>query len=242
MTAPPSHPPARRRGGRAARLAEGGRAAGDPGVLSDSDLAERQVELRKGSGETLVIACGALAREILALIEANGLSGLDVTCLPALLHNRPEQIPERVRATIRGARAAGYRRVLIGYGDCGTGGGLDRVCAEEGVERLPGAHCYAFFSGVAAFEGREEIDAFYLTDFLVRQFDVLVWRGMGLDRDPSLRAVYFKHYARVVYLAQLEDPALDRAARAAAERLGLAYEKRSVGYGDLAPALVAAAR
>lgn len=193
----------------------------------------------------LWLACGALAREVLALIEANDWRGVDLHCLPALLHNRPDQIPERARAAIRAGRAAGYREIFLLYADCGTGGRLDQVCAEEGVERIPGPHCYSFFEGNAAFarraaETEEDLRAFYLTDFLARQFDALVWRGMGLDRHPETVAQIFGGYEKVVYLAQTEDPALDAAAMAAAEKLGLALERRFTGYGDLAVVLAAA--
>ena len=193
----------------------------------------------------LLIACGALAREVLALTEANGWRHMALASLPANLHNRPERIPEAVRARILRARAEGYENIFVLYADCGTGGLLDRVCAEERVERIPGPHCYAFFDGVDRFEARAEageVTAFYLTDFLARQFDALVWRGMGLDRHPELLPLYFAHYDRLVYLAQTDDPALDARARAAAERLGLAYERRFTGYGDLAHALARAGR
>ncbi|TVQ57764.1 MAG: DUF1638 domain-containing protein [Rhodobacteraceae bacterium] len=191
----------------------------------------------------MLIACGALAREILALRALNGWSHLDLECLPAKLHNRPERIPEAVRAKARAARARGYGKILAVYADCGTGGRLDAVCAEEGIERIPGPHCYAFFDGLDAFAARaeEEIGAFYLTDFLARQFDALVWRGLGIDRHPEIRELLFAHYDRVVHLAQTDDPALDAAARAAAAQLGLRYERRFTGYGDLATALSAAA-
>ncbi|RMF37280.1 MAG: DUF1638 domain-containing protein [Alphaproteobacteria bacterium] len=190
-------------------------------------------------GRVRLIACGALAREILALIRLNGWEHLELSCLPALLHNRPDRIPEAVRMRIHAARAEGVARIFVVYADCGTGGLLDTVCAEEGVERVPGPHCYAFFDGLETFDARagDEIGAFYLTDFLARQFDALVWRGLGLDRHPELREAYFGHYDRVVHLAQTEDPALTAAARAAAERLGLAFERRFTGYGDLAAAL-----
>ncbi|RBP04050.1 uncharacterized protein DUF1638 [Roseiarcus fermentans] len=183
------------------------------------------------NGRMLVIACGALAREVLAL----GLDGLDVTCLPASLHNRPERIPEAMRASIRANRDA-YDEILCLYGDCGTGGALDRVLAEEGVQRIAGAHCYAFYTGEAAFAAlaEEEPGTFYLTDFLARHFDALVIRGLGLDRFPELRDAYFAAYRRVVHLAQVEDPETDAKARAAALRLGLAYERRFTGLGALA--------
>lgn len=186
-------------------------------------------------GRTLLIACGALARETLAVIEANGLDGVDVTCVSALLHNRPERIPAAVRAVIREHRDR-YARILVLYGDCGTGGGLDRVLAEEGVTRIEGPHCYAFYAGQAVFDALAEAEpgTFYLTDFLARQFETLVIEGLGLDRHPELLPLYFGNYRRLVYLAQTEDPALEVAAQAAAERLGLAYERRFTGLSGLA--------
>ncbi|WP_293864243.1 DUF1638 domain-containing protein [uncultured Alsobacter sp.] len=179
---------------------------------------------------TLVIACGALAREILAVIEANRLDHLSVTCLPASLHNRPERIPGAVRRKVRAGRKH-FDAIVCLYGDCGTGGELDRMLAEEGVERIDGPHCYAFYAGLDTFEAlaEEEIGTFYLTDYLVRHFDRLVWKGLGLDRHPDLRDAYFGHYVRVLYLAQTDDPALDQKASHAAERLGLAYARRSTG-------------
>ena len=184
---------------------------------------------------TLLIACGALARETLAAIEANGLSHVEVTCVSALLHNRPERIPEAVRAKIREHRAA-FARILVLYADCGTGGELDRVLAEEGVERIGGPHCYAFYAGQEVFAALADAEpgTFYLTDFLTRQFDTLVIEGLGLDRHPELLPLYFGNYSRLVYLAQTEDPGLRDAARAAAARLGLAYEYRFTGLGELA--------
>jgi hypothetical protein len=166
----------------------------------------------------MFLACGALAREILALKAANGWRHVDLECLPAKLHNYPERIPGAVRAKARAARARGYGTIFVVYADCGTGGGLDAVCAEEGIERVPGPHCYAFFDGLEAFAARadDEIGAFYLTDFLARQFEALVWRGMAIDRHPELLEMLFGHYDRVVYLAQTDDPALDAKARDAA--------------------------
>jgi Protein of unknown function (DUF1638) len=188
----------------------------------------------------LVIACGALARELLAVIEASGWQHLAVQCLPADLHNRPERITEAVRQKIRAARAGGrFSRVLVAYGDCGTGGALDRMLHEEGVERIAGAHCYEFLAGSALFErlSDEEPGTFYLTDFLLRHFDRLVIGGLGIDRYPHLAAQYFGNYRRLVYLAQ--QPSAERlsAARAAARRLGLAFESRDTGLAPLARAL-----
>ena len=184
---------------------------------------------------TLLIACGALARETLAAIEANGLRHVEVTCLSALLHNRPERIPEAVRAKIREHRAE-FDRILVLYADCGTGGALDAVLAEEGVERIGGPHCYAFYAGQEAFAALSDAEpgTFYLTDFLTRQFDTLVIEGLGLDRHPELLDMYFGNYRRLVYLAQTEDAELQAQARAAADRLGLTYEYRFTGLGELA--------
>jgi hypothetical protein len=190
----------------------------------------------------LVIGCGALARELVAVIDQAGLANVDLTCLPATLHNRPGGIPAAVRARIRAARPR-YERIFIAYADCGTGGLLDRALADEGVERLPGAHCYEVYAGADAFASISEEDpaTFYLTDFLARNFDRLVIRGLGLDRHPELLPAYFGNYHRVVYLAQTDDPTLVAAARRAARRLGLAFELRRTGHGDLATALTAAA-
>jgi hypothetical protein len=187
------------------------------------------------SGQVLVIACGALAREIVALKRASGWPGLEVTCLPPELHNRPEQIPAAVRAAIVAARAR-FDRIFVAYADCGTGGALDRMLAEERVERLPGAHCYEFFATSSVFAALAEAEpgTFYLTDFLVRHFERLVAGSLGIDRHPELVHEYFRHYRRVLYLAQVAQPPLEQAARAIAARLGLAYEQRLTGYGDLA--------
>ena len=185
--------------------------------------------------KTLLIACGALAREVLALIELNGFSHMELRCLPAKLHNTPALIPDAVRAKIRAGRKT-HDRILVLYGDCGTSGELDRVLAEEGVERIVGPHCYAFFQGVDDFLTQADADptCFYLTDFLVRHFQRLVIKGLGLDRHPELLPLYFGNYTKLVYLAQTNDPMLERHAKAAAIRLGLSYEHRSTGYGELA--------
>jgi hypothetical protein len=191
---------------------------------------------------TLIVGCGALARELAALTAR--LPGVDVTCLPPLLHNRPERIADAVREKVREGRAGGrYERVFVAYADCGTGGALDRALSDEGgIERLPGAHCYEFYAGSAAFAAivDEEPATFYLTDFLARNFDRLVIRGLGIDRHPELQRIYFGNYRRVVYLSQTEDAALLEQAQAAAAGLGLAFEHRHTGLGDLATAVLAA--
>ena len=191
-------------------------------------------------GRILVIACGALAREILALRELNGWDHLELQCLPANLHLWPGRIPDAVEAAVEEARGR-YGQVFVAYADCGTGGLLAARCAALGVEMIAGPHCYSFFDGNDTFAARGdgEMLAFYLTDFLVRQFDAFVWRPMGLDRHPELRDMIFGNYRSLVYLAQTDDPALDAEAARCAARLGLAYERRLTGYGDLAPALAA---
>ena len=186
----------------------------------------------------LLIACGALAHEFIALKKANGWHGFDITCLPAELHNRPREIPAAVRAQVRRQRGR-YERIFIGFGDCGTGGLLDKVLREEGVERLPGAHCYQFFAGGKTFSELADAEpgTLYLTDFLAQRFDDLIYKTLGLDRHPELRHAYFANYTRVLYLAQTENAQLQQKARAAADRLGLKYEYRLCGYGDFAKTL-----
>ncbi len=225
----------------------------------------------------LVIACGALARELLAITELNGLTNVTVECLPASLHNRPKEIPELVRARIRRARgqvvsdttwtsssdknpgdsdvhlvdsdlledgtrqASGqFDEILIGYADCGTGGLLERVCAEEGVEMLAGAHCYQFFATHDRFEELQDhaLGSFYLTDFLARNWERLIWEGMGIAKHPELRDMYFGNYTRCVYLEQSSDPKALAAAHECADRLGLELHIEPTGYGELETAVV----
>ncbi|NBE08081.1 DUF1638 domain-containing protein [Paragemmobacter ruber] len=212
-----------------------------PATLDDETLTEQGLALTAqdmASGRVLLIACGALAHEIVALKRMNGWDHLDLQCLPANLHLWPDRIPAAVAAAVTQHRA-NYDRLFIVYADCGTGGLLQEKCNELGVEMIEGPHCYSFFEGNAAFAALAETEftAFYLTDFLVRQFDAFVWRPMGLDRHPELRDMYFGHYTKLVYQAQTDDPALDAKAQDCAARLGLAYERRVTGYGDLAPAL-----
>ena len=191
----------------------------------------------------LVLGCGAMARELLHVVEANGLEGVEVACLPAAYHNQPSLIPDALEARIVEAKGR-YRKIFVAYGDCGTGGRLDAVLERHGVERLAGAHCYEFLAGSATFSRLHDAEptTFYLTDFLVRNFDRLVWRGLGLDRWPHLLSDYFGNYTRVVYLAQTDAPALTARAEEAARRLGLRFERLLVGYGEMEPAIVEAAR
>lgn len=190
----------------------------------------------------LVIGCGAMARELLAIVERNDLANMEVTCLPSNYHNTPQLIPAAVEERIVANRDK-YDSIFVAYGDCGTGGMLDRVLERHFVERLPGAHCYEFLAGANLFAEMHDTEptTFYLTDFLVRNFDLLVWRGLGLDRYPQLRDDYFGNYTRVMYLAQLDLPELTEKAREAAHRLGLDFARQLVGYGQLEPTLVQAA-
>lgn len=191
------------------------------------------------TGGALVIGCGALARELLAVTAT--VPGLEVACLPPDLHNRPDGIPGAVRTRIAQARCDGYERIFVAYADCGTGGLLEPVLAEAGVERLPGAHCYEVFAGSEEFAALadEEPGTFWLTDFLARNFERLVIRGLGIDRHPELQAQYFAHYTRVVFLSQAADPDLLVLARGAADRLGLAFEHRPTGVANLAAPILA---
>lgn len=184
----------------------------------------------------VIVGCGALARELLALTR--GVPGVKVLGVDARLHMRPALIAAAVERRIAEARATYGSDVgiFVAYADCGTGGALDAVLEREGIERIEGAHCYEFYAGAAAYASlqEEELGTFYLTDFLARQFESLVLRGLGLDRHPELQSDYFGSYRRLVYLAQTDDPVLDAKARAAADRLGLAFERRATGFGELA--------
>jgi hypothetical protein len=206
------------------------------GFASGVDAPTRSAPRGDTSPRVLIIGCGALGRELVELTR--GLPAVDISCLPPSLHNRPGGIPGAVRDRIGRARGR-YERIFVAYADCGTGGLLDNVLREEGVERLPGAHCYEFFAGRADFAklAEEEPATFWLTDFLARNFERLVVSGLGLDRHPELLPVYFGNYRRLVYLAQTDDPGLIALARAAAGRLGLAFVLRRTGYGELATSL-----
>src|SRR5579862_2675419 len=190
--------------------------------------------------DILLIACGALGREIAALRRANGWQSVDVRCLPAQLHNRPERIAPAVREEIRAHRDR-YREIFVVYADCGTRGALDAVLKEEGIERLPGAHCYEFLATPKVFAELSEAEpgTFYLTDFLLRHFDRLVRRSLGLDRHPELTQEYFRHYKKLVYLAQVETPGAIERARQIATRFGFDFEYRFTGYGELGTRLQA---
>ncbi len=203
-------------------------------ILDDQALTDEGL-VASGKGRVLLLACGALAREILALKDMNNWAHMDLRCLPAKLHMNPEKITPAVVAAIEAERD-NYEQIYVVYADCGTAGELAKRCAELGVEMVPGPHCYSFFDGNEVFEARgdAEMRAFYLTDFLVRQFESFFWKPMGLDRHPELRDMLFGNYEKLIYLAQTRDLALEAKARDCAERLALEYEYRFTGYGDLA--------
>ena len=204
------------------------------------DLVEAEVAFEAaGRHDVLILACGAIAREVLAVISLNGWTHVDVKCLPAKLHSTPEKIAGAVDRKLTEI-AGNYDRVFVAYADCGTAGALDVVLDRHGVERLPGAHCYGFLAGNDAWDAmqEEEPGTFYLTDFLARHFDALIWRPYRFDAHPELIEMIFGNYTRLIYLAQTDNPALREKALAAADLLGLAYEERRTGYGELQPSLV----
>lgn len=214
----------------------------DDTELTENGLAPPH-DIGGGKGRVLLLACGALAHEILTLIKLNKWSHLTLTCLPANLHLYPDRIPAAVEEAVLKHRAD-YDDIFVVYADCGTGGLLLDMCNKLGVKMIEGPHCYSFFEGNDAFSksSEDEITAFYLTDFLVRQFDAFVWKPLGLDRHPDLRDMYFGNYEKLVYQAQTNVPELDVKARDCAVRLGLEYERRFTGYGDLETALVEIAK
>lgn len=201
------------------------------GLLSDDPKA-------KSRNKRLVLGCGALVYELVELIKHNPVvdQAVDLHCLPAHLHNTPQLIGPEVDKFLS-KHAHRYSEVLVAYGDCGSAGELDRVIAKYQASRLPGAHCYEFFSGADVFQRmmNEELGSFFLTDFLVSFFDRLVVQGLGLDRYPELKEVYFKHYKKLVYFAQKDDPELQTLASQHAAFLGLDYEYKFVGFDGLKP-------
>lgn len=194
----------------------------------------------------LVIACGALVSELRAVLAANGLTDqVEVRYLPANLHNRPERIVPELTAMLDEHDPHGERLVVVGYGDCGTGGELDRLLSERpNLQRLPGNHCYEFFTGGDTFAelADGELGTFYLTDFLAKHFEALIWQGLGLDRHPQLLPMYFGNYTRLVLLSQTTDANVLTAAEGAAARLGLRFEHRHVGLAPFEQAVTVSFR
>lgn len=203
--------------------------------MDDATLRDYGVE-PTGEARVLLLACGALAREILDILNTAGWAHMDLKCLPAILHNSPADIPDAVRNAVEQHRTT-YEKIYVVYADCGTGGLLQQTCDTLGVKMIAGPHCYSFFEGNAVFEARGEMTCFYLTDFLVRQFDAFVIQPLGLDRHPELRDMYFGHYTTLVYQAQTDDAELTAKAKDCAARLGLDFERRFTGYGDMQRAI-----
>jgi Protein of unknown function (DUF1638) len=182
------------------------------------------------AAQTMLIACGALAKELAELRRRNNWNHIKIQCLPAKLHNHPEKISGAVEEMIRRYRDD-FEHIFVAYADCGTGGRLDQVLEKNNVERIPGAHCYEFFAGASVFRGLSDSEpgTFYLTDFLARHFDRLVVRGLGLDRHPELKNQYFGNYRKLVYLAQSDSEKLARLARQHSIYLGLEYAVHFTG-------------
>lgn len=227
-----------RKGGRAARLNKVNRTSLQPNALINKGTANYTI--KPSSKHVCIIACGAIAHEILDIIQMNDLEHISLTCLPAKYHNTPDKIVPAIEQAIIDARAAGFGKVFCGYADCGTGGALDRLLQRENVARLPGAHCYSFFSGVERFENDDnnaDLRSFFLTDFLARHFDGLTWKPLGLEENPELLEMYFGAYEKVVFLSQQDDPDLLERAKEIALKLELSFEHRKTGYGDLATSL-----
>ncbi|KGE00679.1 DUF1638 domain-containing protein [Rhizobium sp. YS-1r] len=205
-------------------------------IVPESEFPAKE---RSNREKVHVIACGAIAREILAVCEQSGLDHIDLNCLPAIWHAYPQKIVPGLEKAVAEARQNGFERIFFAYADCGTGGAIDRLCEREGIARIEGPHCYSFFAGNEAFAAKADDDllSFFLTDFLARQFEAFVVQPLGLDRHPELKDMYFGNYRKLVYLSQQEDETLQEKARAAADYLGLSYEYRFTGYGDLTQAL-----
>jgi hypothetical protein len=176
-----------------------------------------------------IIACGAIVRELIAIARRQGWD-FELTAVPAQLHNRPERIPAAVEKRLD-EWAGRFDLILLGYADCGTGGALDALVERyDHVVRIPGPHCYEFYGGEAFQQHNEaHVGTFYLTDFLARHFDGLVWKGLGLDRHPELRDAYFGNYTHLLYLQQLPDQDESQRAQTAAEKLGLQYVHFNTG-------------
>lgn len=193
----------------------------------------KQFKFKRNTGGTLLIACGALAHEIVQLIEINRLENFDVQCLPARLHHRPSLIPDALEEILE-QQHNNYKKVYVVYGDCGTAGGIDKVLQKYQVERIAGPHCFSFFEGNQNFASNEDdITSFFLTDFFCRHFDKFIWREFGMDREPSMVELLFGNYKKVVYVAQTENAELKAKALEISQRLGLEFEYRYRGYADL---------
>ena len=201
-------------------------------LLDDDGLTNGTLTLSNSRDGTLVVACGAIAREILAINEILSWDNISIKCLPAIYHNQPEKITPAVIDVVKNNKQK-YQKIYVAYADCGTGGMLEKACEDLGVEMIQGPHCYSFFEGNISFAKRLNPTAFFLTDFLARQFDAFVWSPLGLDKHPELIDTYFGNYTKLVYLAQTNDEVLKKKAAECARKLNLEFEYKLTGYGDL---------
>ena len=201
-------------------------------LLDDDGLTNGTLTLSNSRDGTLVVACGAIAREILAINEILSWDNISIKCLPAIYHNQPEKITPAVIDVVKNNKQK-YQKIYVAYADCGTGGMLEKTCKDLGVEMIQGPHCYSFFEGNISFAKRLNPTAFFLTDFLARQFDAFVWSPLGLDKHPELIDTYFGNYTKLVYLAQTNDEVLKKKAAECARKLNLEFEYKLTGYGDL---------
>lgn len=204
-------------------------------AADDHSPTDDEAKTTTGDPKIRVIACGMIAREVLAINQQLGHAHIDLKCLPADFHHHPHKIAPAAETAILQALEDGYAHIFLGYADCGTGGALDRLCEKYGVARIDGPHCFSFYYGNRAFEDAsdEMVTTFFITDFLARHYETFLIRSLGLDRHPELRDMYFGNYERALYLAQTDDPALTERAREVAGILGLRFERRVTGYGDL---------
>ena len=184
--------------------------------------------------EILIIGCGAIAHEVREIIELNNWDNVRLQCLNADLHNTPKILPAKIKESID-SNINDYSKIFLAYADCGTGGLIDLILKDYDIERLDGAHCYEFYSGSSVFEelSEKEIGTFYLTDFLVKNFDRLVIDGLGIQKYPALKEDYFKNYKNVVYLAQKQDNVLESKARECADYLNLEFSALFTGLNNL---------
>ena len=201
-------------------------------LLDDDGLTNGTLTLSNSRDGTLVVACGAIAREILAINEILSWDNISIKCLPAIYHNQPEKITPAVIDVVKNNKQK-YQKIYVAYADCGTGGMLEKACKDLDVEMIQGPHCYSFFEGNISFAKRLNPTAFFLTDFLARQFDAFVWIPLGLDKHPELIDTYFGNYTKLVYLAQTNDEVLKKKAAECARKLNLEFEYKLTGYGDL---------
>ena len=201
-------------------------------LLDDDGLTNGTITVSNSRDGTLVVACGAIAREILAINEILSWDNISIKCLPAIYHNQPEKITPAVIDVVKNNKQK-YQKIYVAYADCGTGGMLEKACKDLGVEMIQGPHCYSFFEGNISFAKRLNPTAFFLTDFLARQFDAFVWSPLGLDKHPELIDAYFGNYTKLVYLAQTNDEVLKKKAAECARKLKLEFEYKLTGYGDL---------